>query len=140
MASFDFSTGRKALTAFSLASLTDIVLLLLIFFLLTSSFVTQNGLRVELPDVASAAPLEQEYVAVTIEPDGTFFVDEREVTADSLTAAVAAVREGRTSLAVYADENALVKDLATVASTASALDMRVSIATEAAAPGADGAE
>ena len=58
MASFNFSTGRKALTAFSLASLTDIVLLLLIFFLLTSSFVTQNGLRVTLPDVAAAAPLE----------------------------------------------------------------------------------
>ena len=37
MAQFDFSSGRKALTAFSLASLTDIVLLLLIFFLLTSS-------------------------------------------------------------------------------------------------------
>ena len=133
MASFDFSTGRKALTAFSMASLTDIVLLLLIFFLLTSSFVTQNAVRVTLPDVASAMPLEQEYVAVTIEADGTFFVDEREVPADSLTLAVDAVRAGRTALAVYADRDALVKDLAAVASTASALDMRVSIATEAAA-------
>ena len=138
MAQFNFSTGRKAMTGFSMASLTDIVLLLLIFFLLTSSFVTQNGLRVTLPDVASAAPLEQEYVAVTIEADGTFFVDEREVAADSLTAAVDAVREGRTSLAVYADRDALVKDLAAVASTASALDMRVSIATEAAASGGTG--
>ena len=136
MASFDFSTGRKAMTGFSMASLTDIVLLLLIFFLLTSSFVTQNGLRVTLPDVAAAAPLEQEYVAVTIEDDGTFYVDDREVPADSLTAAVEAVRAGRTALAVYADADALVKDLAAVASTASALDMRVSIATEAAAPDA----
>lgn len=141
MASFDFSTGRKALTAFSLASLTDIVLLLLIFFMLTSSFVTQNALRVTLPDVASAQPLEQEYVAVTIEADGTFYVDDREVVGDSLTQAVEAVRDGRTSMAVYADQDALVKDLAAVASTASALDMRVSIATEAATVGAssDGA-
>ncbi len=68
-------------------------------FLLTSSFVTQNGLRVTLPDVAAAAPLEQLYVAVTI--------DDREATIDGLAA---------------------------VASAASALDMRVSIATEAATP------
>ena len=132
MAQFDFSTGRKALTAFSLASLTDIVLLLLIFFLLTSSFVTQNGLRVNLPDVAAAAPLEQVYVAVTIDRDGSYFVEDREVARDSLTAAVAAVREGKTALAVYADRDASIGQLSEVASVASALDMRVSIATEAA--------
>ena len=134
MASFDFSTGRKALTAFSLASLTDIVLLLLIFFLLTSSFVTQNGLRVTLPDVAAAAPLEQVYVAITIDEDGTFFVEDRQVSRDSLTLAIEAVREGKTSLAVYADREATIDGLAAVASAAASLDMRVSIATEAAAP------
>ena len=134
MATFDFSTGRKALTAFSLASLTDIVLLLLIFFLLTSSFVTQNGLRVQLPDVAAAAPLEQVYVAVTIDQDGLFFVDDQQVARDSLTQAIAAVREGKTALAVYADREATIDGLAAVASAASALDMRVSIATEAARP------
>lgn len=134
MASFNFSTGRKALTAFSLASLTDIVLLLLIFFLLTSSFVTQNGLRVTLPDVAAAAPLEQLYVAITIDEDGLFFVEDRQVARDSLTMAIEAVREGKTSLAVYADKEATIDGLAAVASAASALDMRVSIATEAATP------
>ena len=134
MALFDFSSGRRAITAFSLASLTDIVLLLLIFFLLTSSFVTQNGLRVELPDVASAAPLEQQYVAVTIDQDGDFFVDERATAPDSLTAVIAAVRGDRQALAVYADREATIAGLAAVASAASALDMRVSIATEATAP------
>ncbi|MGB3544852.1 ExbD/TolR family protein [Rubrivirga sp.] len=133
MASFNFSSGRKSLTAFSLASLTDIVLLLLIFFLLTSSFVTQNGLRVNLPDVASATPLEQEYVAVTIDSLNVYTVEDRVVVRDSLTSAVQAVREGRTSLAVYADREATIDGLAAVASVASALDMRVSIATEAAA-------
>ncbi len=134
MASFDFSSGRKALTAFSLASLTDIVLLLLIFFLLTSSFVTQYGLRVQLPDVSAAAPLEQQYVAVTINPDGSLFVDERATSRDSLTATIAALREDRNALAVYADSSATIGDLAAVASSASELDMRVSIATDAVAP------
>ena len=134
MASFDFSSGRKALTAFSLASLTDIVLLLLIFFLLTSSFVTQYGLRVQLPDVSAAAPLEQQYVAVTIDRDGEFFVDEQATARDSLTVTIAALKGDRNALAVYADEDATVAGLAAVASAASALDMRVSIATDALAP------
>ncbi len=44
-----FETSRKPLSAFSLSSLTDIVFLLLIFFLLTSQFVVQTGVKVKLP-------------------------------------------------------------------------------------------
>ena len=85
--------------------------------------------------MASATPLEQEYVAVTIDSLNVYTVEERVVARDSLTSAVEAVREGRTSLAVYADKNATIDGLAAVASVASALDMRVSIATEASAAG-----
>ncbi|GAB5537011.1 MAG: biopolymer transporter ExbD [Rubricoccaceae bacterium] len=134
MAHFNFSSGRKSLTAFSLASLTDIVLLLLIFFLLTSSFVTQYGLRVNLPDVSAAAPLEQQYVAVTVDGEGGLFVDDQPTTADSLTAMISALREDRSALAVYADQDATIGILATVASSAAELDMRVAIATDASAP------
>lgn len=130
MASFDFSSGRKPLTAFSLASLTDIVLLLLIFFLLTSSFVTQYGLQVTLPQVSATAPLEQQYVAVSITDDGRFFVDDAETTAEALVAAIEGVRGQRDALAVYADEEATVAQLAAVASAGSALAMRVAIATD----------
>ncbi|MEO0558637.1 MAG: biopolymer transporter ExbD [Bacteroidota bacterium] len=134
MAQFNFSSGRKALTAFSLASLTDIVLLLLIFFLLTSSFVTQYGLRVNLPDVSAAAPLEQQYVAVTVNEEGSLFVDDVETTADSLVITIESLREDRSALAVYADQDATIGLLATVASAAAELDMRVAIATDASAP------
>jgi biopolymer transport protein ExbD len=44
-----FETSRKPITAFSLSSLTDIVFLLLVFFLLTSQFVIQTGVKVKLP-------------------------------------------------------------------------------------------
>ena len=126
----NFSSGRKPLTEFSLASLTDIVLLLLIFFLLTSSFVTQRGLKVELPDTASATPLEAQYVAVTILPDGELFVDEIPTTADSLVALLASVKGDRDAIAVYADTEAQIGSLAAVAGAAAELDMRVSVATD----------
>ncbi|MEM1057531.1 MAG: biopolymer transporter ExbD [Bacteroidota bacterium] len=126
----NFSTGRKALTAFSLASLTDIVLLLLIFFLLTSSFVTQRGIEVNLPDTSSATPLEAQYVAISILPDGRLFVDETETTEDSLTITIAELKGERDAVAVYADREALIGSLASVAGAAAELDMRVSVATE----------
>jgi biopolymer transport protein ExbD len=44
-----FESGRKPISAFSLSSLTDIVFLLLVFFLLTSQFVIQTGVKVKLP-------------------------------------------------------------------------------------------
>jgi len=126
----DFSSGRKPISAFSLASLTDIVLLLLIFFLLTSSFVTQYGLQVTLPQVSTTAPLEQQYVSVTITDDGRFFVDEGETAEDALVSAIEGVRGERDALAVYADEEATVAQLAAVASAGSALGMRVALATD----------
>ena len=126
----NFSTGRKPLTAFSLASLTDIVLLLLIFFLLTSSFVTQRGIEVNLPDTASATPLEAQYVAVSILPDGRLFVDEQETTPDSLAITLAQLKGDRDAVAVYADREAMIGSLAAVAGAAAELDMRVSVATD----------
>ena len=51
----DFSPSREPMTDISLAGMTDIVLLLLIFFLLTSSFIPQMGIQVTLPQVDSSA-------------------------------------------------------------------------------------
>ena len=131
----DFSSGRKPISAFSLAGMTDIVLLLLIFFLLTSSFVTQYGLKVTLPSVSATVPLEQQYVAVSITDDGRFFVDEVETREDALVETLEAVRGQRDALAVYADENATVSQLAMVASAGRALGLRVAIATDVAQDG-----
>ena len=44
-----FSTSNQPLSVFSYSSLTDIVLLLVIFFLLSSQFVIQTGVKVKLP-------------------------------------------------------------------------------------------
>lgn len=44
-----FEMTNKPLSVFSFSSLTDIVMLLLIFFLLTSQFVVQTGVKLKLP-------------------------------------------------------------------------------------------
>ncbi|HLA63886.1 MAG TPA: biopolymer transporter ExbD [Rhodothermales bacterium] len=129
----NFSSGHKPIVDFSLASMTDMVMLLLIFFLLTSAFSRTNALNVNLPDVSAAPTVEEQFVAVTIRADGRTYVDETEVPVDSLVGAISAARGEREAIAIYADEQATIGVLAAAAAAASALDMRVSIATDVAA-------
>lgn len=126
----DFSSGRKPLSVFSLAGLTDIVLLLLIFFLLTSSFVTQHGIQVTLPQVEAGAPTEEQSISVTITADGTFFVGSAETPREALRAALEAASVDRDALILRADEEATVGQFAAVASAARAAGLRILMATE----------
>src|SRR6056297_2108610 len=65
----------EPLTLFSQSSLTDIVLLLLIFFLLTSSFVTNFGIKVDIPKAETGAQTENQFITVAITKDGEYYVD-----------------------------------------------------------------
>ncbi|MDZ7680899.1 MAG: biopolymer transporter ExbD [Fodinibius sp.] len=67
----------EPLTMFSQSSLTDIVLLLLIFFLLTSSFVTNFGIKVNIPKAETGAQTESQFITVAVTKDGQFYVDGR---------------------------------------------------------------
>lgn len=75
-----FSTENKPLSSFNFSSLTDIVMLLLIFFLLSSQFVMQTGVKVKLPGSKSNEPLTTSNLSVTITGDGTVYIG-TEVTA-----------------------------------------------------------
>ena len=55
-----------------MSSIADIVFLLLIFFLLTSQFVTQSSVKVDLPQSQSEKPADGD-VTVTISADGAYF-------------------------------------------------------------------
>jgi biopolymer transport protein ExbD len=67
------------MVAFSTISLTDIVLLLLIFFLLTSSFVVQPGIKVKLPKAASGAQDESDKIYITVTKNEQIFLNQRQV-------------------------------------------------------------
>lgn len=126
----DFSTTRKPSTSFSFAGLTDIVLLLLIFFLLTSNFIPQMGIRVNLPRADTSAPVESQYVTVVITKDGSYYVNQSQVEQPNLLESIRSARGDRNALVLRADRGATVGQFATVATIARALDMRVLMATE----------
>jgi biopolymer transport protein ExbD len=64
----------------NLVSLVDVVLMLVVFFVLTTSFVREAQLNVELPQAAlMPAPTEQTPLEVVIDAKGRWFVAQREV-------------------------------------------------------------
>jgi biopolymer transport protein ExbD len=126
----NFSTERKLLVSFSQAGLADIVLLLLIFFLLTSNFIPQFGIQVTLPRTQAASPTAGQFVSVAVTANGTFYVEQQQVPSEQLIPAIQDVLNGRTALVLRADENALVKHMADVANAARALNLRVLMATD----------
>lgn len=128
--SLDFSPSQEPLTTTGLAGMTDIVLLLLIFFLLTSSFVPQMGIQVNLPQVDSASPVEEQSITVALTNEGTYYVDDSPVSPSRLLDAIRSVRTNENYLILRADQEATIGQFASVASAARALDMRILVATE----------
>ena len=74
-----FSTRELPLLRFETAAMTDIVFLLLIFFLLSSSFIVQTGIRVDLPAAASPQPQDAAMIVLSVTRDGSVFVNEQRV-------------------------------------------------------------
>ena len=131
---FNFSSNNKPLSTYSLAGLTDIVLLLLVFFLLTSNFIPQFGIQVNLPQAETSAPMDDQYVSVAITADGQYYVNQNLVPREQLADALREAKGDRTTLVLRADEEATVAQFALVANLARALDLRVLMATERGRP------
>lgn len=126
----DFSPSREPMTTFSLAGMTDVVLLLLIFFLLTSSFIPQMGIQVNLPQVDSSSPVSEQSITVSLTREGTYYVAGSPVPRARLVSELRAIRTNQQFLIMRADEEASIGQFAAVASAAQALNMRVLVATE----------
>ena len=127
---FDFSSGRKPLKVFGMAGLADIVLLLLIFFLLTSNFIPQFGIQVNLPQADAAAPNEPNHVSVAITSEGQFYVDGNQVAREDLLEAVSEAQGTKTALVIRADKEATIDQFTAVAAIAKATGLRVLMATD----------
>ena len=74
---------NKVSADFNMSSMTDIVFLLLIFFMLTSTLVSPNALKLLLPS-SKARTLEKQTVSVSISKDIDFFINENKVIEENI--------------------------------------------------------
>ncbi len=121
----------KVLVEFNMSSLTDIVFLLLIFFMLTSSFVAPNAIKLLLPK-ASAPTIAKQTVVVSIDAQRRFFVENQPVSPAQLEQAISAHVKGteNESIVVYADKSVPVEDFVHVWKIGKKLGVKTLLATE----------
>lgn len=122
---------NKANPDFSLAAMTDVILLLLVFFMVTSSAANLNAIDVKLPKAESVDSDVPNPVAVSIKPDGTFYVDDKEVPKEQLEQIIVNLMQNNPSpsFTIRADENTLHKDFVYVMEIAEKHKYNVAIAT-----------
>lgn len=78
---------RKA-PEIGIAPLVDCVLLLLVFFLLTSSFSVQRAMHIELPQSSTADRADNDRIKIMVSDTGTITLGERPMTPSELTTAL----------------------------------------------------
>ncbi len=126
----ELKSKHKVDATFSMSSMTDIVFLLLIFFMLTSSFITPSGISVNLPSSKSSKIVMQK-VTVSISKDLEYYVNDKKTTAEGvealLTSALSGAEEG--VVVLHIDKTVPTEHLVKVAGIAASLKAKVSVAT-----------
>ena len=90
---------NKVSPDFNMSSMTDIVFLLLIFFMLTSTLVSPNALKLLLPN-SKAKTLEKQPVSVSITKEIDFFINERKVSENNLEQELKLLLENKQEAAI----------------------------------------
>lgn len=123
-------TKNKVNAAFSMSSMTDIIFLLLIFFMLTSSFITPSGLQVNLPSSETSDIIMQE-VTVSVTKDLKYSVNDKVVSRDQVKAELTALlTEKKGQVVLHIDKDVPVEYLVEIGGIAAGLEANVSIATK----------
>ncbi len=81
----EFEGRRRISTRLNIAPLIDVVFLLLIFFMLSSHFVTQPGIKITLPSAVTARLHPEEDIIISITEDSNLYLNERLVTLENLS-------------------------------------------------------
>jgi len=80
----EFEGRRRISTHLNIAPLIDVVFLLLIFFMLSSHFITQPGIKITLPSAVTARLHPEEDIIISITEDSNLYLNERLVTLENL--------------------------------------------------------
>ncbi|MCK5120478.1 MAG: biopolymer transporter ExbD [Methylomarinum sp.] len=111
----------------------DIVFIMLIFFIVTTSFVKESGIDVNRPTAQTATRKEQGNIIVSIKPNGDVWIDKRLVDIRAVRANVARLHAEQPlgSVVIAADKETKVKVLTQVMDQIRLAGiMNASIATE----------
>ncbi len=99
---------ESGLSQVDIAPLIDVVFLLLIFFMLSSSFTLQSGINVKLPKTVTSDVIKSENVVVTITRENVIYLNDAVITLKELNQALSQFSGKERPLLIKADRRASV--------------------------------
>ena len=88
---------------------TDVVLVLLIIFMVTTPLIVQSGIKVKLPEVQKVEMEEDNNIAITIDTGGTVYMDKKTYSFDTLQSELSARIASKPDLLVVINADKDVK-------------------------------
>lgn len=103
-----FSSGRRRRVTLDMTPLIDVVLMLVIFFMLTTTFVLAPGIRVDLPQGRSVQRVHEGDAIVIVTQEGTLYYRDEKIDLKALQAALQQAQQEQPGLrlVIKADQNA----------------------------------
>lgn len=97
---------EHGLRQIDITPLIDMVFQLLIFFMLTSSFIMQSGIKVNLPKAVTAEPGREENVVITISRENVLYLDKKVLTNRELKGVLSRAQKDNIPVLIMADQYA----------------------------------
>ena len=89
-----------------LTPVVNVFFLLFIFFLFTSSFIFQPGIRVNLPKAVTSEVIQEEAAVIIITKDDFLYLNERRISRDELASNLRLMAKEKMPLLIKADDKA----------------------------------
>ena len=103
------SNGRPRRVALDLTPLIDVVLMLVLFFMLTTTFVLSPGVQVDLPQGSSLQQQRESDALITITKDGAVYFQDAQVSLETLQAVLQRAQSQQPRLRVVIKADTLVQ-------------------------------
>jgi len=102
----DRGHGRFETTHIDMVPMVDCIMVLVIFLMISSSFISDPGVEVQKPEVVGSLGGEQNALIIAISADNRIFFDGQEIRADQVAAVLRQAAIGRGSTLIIRGDRA----------------------------------
>jgi biopolymer transport protein ExbD len=83
-----FTTRKRRKVIINITSLIDVMFMLLVFLMISSTFLDQPGIKLELPKADSSVAVEQKDYVLFVDKAGKMYLNDNDVAFESLEAKI----------------------------------------------------
>ncbi|TGE28629.1 ExbD/TolR family protein [Hymenobacter metallicola] len=129
----DLSRRRKLSSHVETSSMNDIMFFLMLFFLIVSTMVNPNVIKLMLPNARSGKAVMKETINISVDAAGQYFLDRQPVTAATLETALAQRIAGleAPTVVLRVDSSLNVQKLVDILEIGNRLKVKMVMATQA---------